>query len=63
MNPRFHPNTFSYGAARIMAAFARSQGAIDDASSAAWLESLVRADSEGAYFFSSVPVLTTAVRR
>ncbi len=63
MNPRFHPNTFSYGAARLMAAFARSTDALDEADVAAWLDSLANADADGTYFFSSVPVLTTAVYR
>ena len=63
MNPRFHPNTFSYGAARLMAAFARSTGALDQTGTAAWHESLAKADAAGTYFFSSVPVLTAAVRR
>ena len=63
MNPRFHPNTFSYGAARLMAAYALSTGALDETGTAAWLESLAKADADGTYFFSSVPVLTAAVRR
>jgi hypothetical protein len=57
---RFHPNTFSYGAARLMAAFASSIGALDEQSAEAWIASLEAADGAGAFFVSSVPVLTTA---
>jgi hypothetical protein len=46
-----------------MAAFARSTNALDEGDVAAWLESLAKADADGTYFFSSVPVLTAAVRR
>lgn len=60
VNRRFHPNTFSYGAARLMAAFALSTGDVDQAAAVAWIESLETADSAGDFFVSSVPVLTTA---
>ena len=49
MNPRFHPNTFSYGAARLMAAFARSTDALDEADVAAWFDSLADADADGTF--------------
>ena len=63
MNPRFHPNTFSYGAARLMAALRSFDRRPRRDRYAAWLDSLANADADGTYFFSSVPVLTAAVRR
>jgi ubiquinone/menaquinone biosynthesis C-methylase UbiE len=63
MNRRFHPNTFSFGAARLMAAFAQSRGDLDADETEAWIESLVEADAQGRFFVSSVPVLTSAVLR
>jgi arsenite methyltransferase len=59
VNRHFHPNTFSHGAARLMAAFACSTGDLDD-SAEAWIVSLERADRAGDFFVSSVPMLTTA---
>ena len=62
LNRRFCPNSFSWGAARLMAAFARSRGALTAAELDQWLASLADADATGAHFLSSVPVLTVATR-
>lgn len=45
--------------AELMAGFARGQGLGPEA--AAWLAALAAADATGEFFFSSVPILTTAI--
>ena len=62
LNRHFHPNSFSWGAAHLMAAFARSRGALTAAELDQWVASLEDADAAGAHFLSSVPVLTVATR-
>jgi SAM-dependent methyltransferase len=62
VNRHCHPNTFSYGAARLMAAFARGIGEIEPAEAESWFVSLEQADARGEFFVSSVPVLTAATR-
>ena len=62
VNRHFQPNAWSYSAARLMAAFARTLAEIDDTDIEAWLASLDKADQSGDFFVSSVPVLTTATR-
>jgi SAM-dependent methyltransferase len=60
MNRHFHPATFAWGAAQLMAAFALSIGALTDSERVDWLTSLRNAEAEGVHFLSSVPVLTVA---
>lgn len=62
LNHHFHPTTFGYGAAHLMAAHACAEGALDRDAADAWLNSLVNADARGGFFVSVIPVLTTAVR-
>jgi SAM-dependent methyltransferase len=62
INRHFDPNTFGYGAARLMAAFALTRADVSSLDVEAWFSSLEEADAEGRYFLSSVPVLTTATR-
>lgn len=54
VNPSFHENAFSFWIARLMAA---RQGG--DAGRA-WLDALERAEAADEFFFSTVPILTTA---
>jgi SAM-dependent methyltransferase len=60
VNRQFHPNSFSWGAARLMAAFAITTGAIQQGEAEAWFEGLDAASNRGEHFLSSVPILTTA---
>ena len=59
-NRHFHPNPFGWGAAHLMAAFARTRDALTDDELDRWFGSLREADAAGNYFLSSVPVLTVA---
>ncbi|HUF86250.1 MAG TPA: hypothetical protein VMM59_02610, partial [Thermohalobaculum sp.] len=60
VNPTLHENTFAYWGARLMAAYAVTQG-VDPERARAWLAALDAAEEEGEFFFSSVPILTTAL--
>ncbi|MHA1529100.1 MAG: methyltransferase domain-containing protein [Alphaproteobacteria bacterium] len=60
VNPDLHENTFAYWIARLMAAYAVARG-IPAARTKEWLEALDAAEAEGEFFFSSVPILTTAI--
>jgi SAM-dependent methyltransferase len=60
VNPNLHENTFAYWIARLMAAYAVGQG-VPRARAASWLVALDEAEAEGEFFFSSVPILTTAI--
>lgn len=46
--------------ARLMAGFAAGAG-VAPQTTTDWLDALARADAEGEFFFSSVPILTTAI--
>ncbi len=57
LNRALHENCLAYWAAKIVAAFAVSQG-VSEEDARKWLEQLERADREGRFGFVSVPVLT-----
>lgn len=59
VNPDYTEATFAYWIARLMAAHAVREGAQVSAAQA-WLAALDRAEGEGEFFFSSVPILTSA---
>lgn len=62
LNRHFHPDSFSYWAARLIAAFARTNSDVSQDDVSRWLDSLAAADTDRHYMFSVVPVLTTASR-
>ncbi len=59
VNPSYERGAYAYWLARLMAAHARARGVAAERA-AAWLAALDRAEAEGEFFFSSVPILTTA---
>jgi ubiquinone/menaquinone biosynthesis C-methylase UbiE len=59
VNPELHEGAFAYWLARLMAAFAERTG-VPAERARAWLDALDRAEAEGEFFFSSVPILTSA---
>lgn len=61
VNWAYHEDAFAYWAARLMVAFGVGQGLISQADADAWLGALARAETAETFFFSSTPVLTTAV--
>jgi len=60
VNPDLHENTFAWWIARLMAAYAVGQG-VSAARADEWLAALDAAEVAGEFFFSSVPILTTAI--
>lgn len=61
VDPDLDPESFAWGIARLMAAHAMQEG-VDPDLAAGWLAALEAAQAEGAFFFSMVPILTTAER-
>lgn len=59
---RLHERTLAFWGAKVAAAFATSQG-VSQEDAADWLAQLDAADAEGRAMFTSMPVLTVAVRR
>lgn len=59
VNAQFDETGFAYWLARLMAGFAAQEGTPKEIT-AAWLAALDAAEAEGEFFFSSVPILTTA---
>lgn len=62
VNPDLHEGAFATWQARLMVAYAVQQGVAPERG-AAWLAALEAADARGEFFFSSVPILTTASAR
>ena len=62
VNRHFHPNTFGYGIAHLMAAFALARNEMSQDEIDSWLASLAEGDNHNRYFLSSVPILTVATR-
>lgn len=60
VNPNLHEHTFAWWTARMMAAHAVREG-LAEARARTWLEALEQAEEEGEFFFSSVPILTSAI--
>jgi SAM-dependent methyltransferase len=60
VNPDLHENTFAWWIARLMAAHAVAEG-VAEARADQWLAGLDEAEGQGEFFFSSVPILTTAI--
>ena len=59
VNSSLHENSFAYWAARLMASYAISTGFPQERAQA-WLDQLEKAEEADEFFFSSVPILTTA---
>jgi SAM-dependent methyltransferase len=60
VNPDLHENTFAWWIARLMATYAVERG-VSKARAEEWLTALDAAEAAGEFFFSSVPILTTAL--
>lgn len=62
VNNSYHQNAFSYWLAKLVVAFVVGKGLISEQDVNRWLASLEQAQAEESYFFSSVPIITTAAR-
>lgn len=61
VNPEFDNGSYAYWLAQLMAGYAIEHG-VAETVAADWLAALQAAEDKGEFFFSSVPILTTAVR-
>ncbi len=62
VNNAYHQNAFSYWLAQLVVPFVVGNGLISEEDSHRWLASLDQAQADDSYFFSSVPIVTTATR-
>ncbi|MEM0947733.1 MAG: methyltransferase domain-containing protein [Pseudomonadota bacterium] len=61
LNTSLHPNAFAYWSARVLCAFARSQG-VAEADTSRWMQEIETADQKGRFGFFNVSVINAAVR-
>jgi len=62
VNRTLSRSTWAFGITQLMAAFARSVGALDVDTASPWLTSLHEAADRGDFFMSVMPIMTTATR-
>jgi arsenite methyltransferase len=61
INNTFHEDTFSYWASQLILAFATGRNLISAEDADDWITAVKESEAGGTFFFSSTPVLTTAV--
>jgi arsenite methyltransferase len=62
LNTSYHENSYSYWAARLIQRFVVGRDSVTEAEAEAWLQEFDELEKQNAYFFSSTPILTAAVR-
>ena len=62
VNNSYHQNAFSYWLAKLVVPFVVGKGLISEDDGNRWLASLDQAQADDRYFFSSVPIITSATR-
>jgi hypothetical protein len=62
MNTSYHANSFSYYLARMIRPFVVGRQAVTQGDADAWLDEFEQLEQKGAYFFSSTPVITEAIK-
>lgn len=62
MNTSYHANSFSYYLARMIRPFVVGRQAVRQDDADAWLDEFEQLEQKGAYFFSSTPVITEAIK-
>jgi SAM-dependent methyltransferase len=62
VNGSYNENSFSYWLAHILAHYCVEEGVLRAAEAKAWLAEFQALDQEGAYHFSLLPILTTAIK-
>ncbi len=60
VNPSWHPDSFAWGTAHLMAAHAVESG-VSETVAHDWLDALEKAEAAEEFFFSSLPIMTTAI--
>lgn len=62
LNMSYNENSYSYWAARLIKRFVVGRNSVTEAEAEAWLQEFDELEKQNAYFFSSTPILTAAVR-
>jgi ubiquinone/menaquinone biosynthesis C-methylase UbiE len=62
LNTSYNENSFSYWGAKMIAAFVAGHQAIKAGDAESWLSEFDDLEAKGAYFFSSTPVITEAIK-
>lgn len=60
VNNAYHPNAFSFWLAKLVVPFVVGKELVSEEDGRRWLASLDQAQADGTYFFSSVPIITSA---
>ena len=61
LNTSYHANSFSYWLARMIRPFVLGRQALTTEEADAWLKEFEELDQKGAYFYSSMPIITEAI--
>jgi arsenite methyltransferase len=62
LNISYHANSFSYWLARMIRPFVVGKQEVTQAEADAWLHEFEELEHRGAYFFSSTPIVTEAIK-
>lgn len=62
LNTSYHANSFSYYLARMIRPFVVGSQAVTQEEADAWLDEFEELEQKGAYFFSSTPIITEAIK-
>jgi SAM-dependent methyltransferase len=62
LNMSFHPNSYSFWAARFIRQYIVGRGLVAEDEADAWMSEFDDLENEGAYFFCYTPVLTEAIK-
>ena len=62
LNTSYHANSFSYWLARIIRPFVVGKQAVTAEEADAWLSEFEELEQKGGYFFSSMPIITEAIK-
>lgn len=62
LNTSYNEHSYSYWAARLIKQFVAGRNSVSEAEAEAWLQEFDELEKQNAYFFSSTPILTAAIR-
>jgi ubiquinone/menaquinone biosynthesis C-methylase UbiE len=62
LNTSYHPSSFAYWGARLIHAYVKQRRLISPADADAWLAEFDDLEQAGAFFLSSTPILTEAIK-
>jgi hypothetical protein len=62
LNTSYNEHSYSYWAARLIKQFVAGRNSVSESEAEAWLQEFDELEKQNAYFFSSTPILTAAIR-